>query len=201
MRKLVYHIATTLDGYIAKADGSIPGFLQEGEHVSDYFEQLKAYDTVLMGRQTYAMSFPAGLVAGQPSYPRMRNIVFSRSLELAPELPDTNPVLSMWQSLLGYEASSENAGSFELVRENSEDFVRQLKAEAGTAIYLCGGASLATELLKAGLIDELVLKVNPVLYGEGIKLFEDMPEPIVSELVDSKVYSNGVLLLTYLLKS
>lgn len=199
MRKLVYHIASTLDGYIAQADGSIPGFLQEGEHVTDYFEQLKGYDTVLMGRETYAMSFPAGLVPGQPSYPHMRNIVFSRSLELGSELPERNPVQEMWQQLLGYEPGPESAGSFELVRDNGDEFVRQLKAEDGTDIYLCGGAGLATGLMQAGLVDELLLKLNPVIYGQGIKLFETLPETVTARLLDSKVYANGVALLRYAL--
>jgi hypothetical protein len=45
-----------------------------------------------------------------------------------------------------------------------------LKAEAGKDIYLCGGADLATELFKKGLLDEVILKLNPVLLGSGIPL-------------------------------
>lgn len=198
MRKLVYHIASTLDGFIAKPDGSTPGFPMQGPHVDDYFAQLRGYDTVLMGRQTYAMGFPAGLVPGQPAYPGMRNIVVSASLQPVPNPPQGGPFRQMWLQMLGYEPGFEPSDSFELVRKDVVGFVRDLKAETeGGDIYLCGGGQLAGQLLSAGLLDELLLKLNPVIYGEGIRLFGDYTGVVASELSEKKLYDNGVALLRY----
>ncbi|PKL30446.1 MAG: dihydrofolate reductase, partial [Spirochaetae bacterium HGW-Spirochaetae-10] len=53
MRKLIYHVAVTVDGFIARKNGSVDGFLMQGDHVDAYLEHLKDYDTVVMGRRTY----------------------------------------------------------------------------------------------------------------------------------------------------
>ncbi len=54
MRKLIYFVATTLDGFIAHTNQTVSGFLNEGDHASEYFESLKNdFDTVVMGRKTY----------------------------------------------------------------------------------------------------------------------------------------------------
>ncbi len=82
MRKIVYHVGMTLDNYIAHEDGSIGGFsnFAEGEHVTEYLESLKAYDTVLMGRATYEFGYQYGLKPGQPAYPHMQHYIFSKTL-------------------------------------------------------------------------------------------------------------------------
>ena len=67
MRKLKYHVASTVDGFIAHEDHSIDGFVSEGEHVIDYLESLKHdYDIVLMGRRTYEFGFQFGVTSPIP---------------------------------------------------------------------------------------------------------------------------------------
>lgn len=50
MQQLVYHVATTLDGYIARPDGSAPGFPTSGDHVEAYQAELARYAAIVMGR-------------------------------------------------------------------------------------------------------------------------------------------------------
>jgi len=76
-----------------------------------------------------------------------------------------------------------------------------LKNQSGKDIYLCGGAELATMLFEEKLIDEVVLKLNPALFGSGISLLSKSAKPINLELTGSKVYENGVLLLHYRVKN
>ena len=174
MRKLKYHVATTLDGFIAHQDHTVGGFVSEGEHVTDYLNSLENdYDAVLMGRRTYEFGFQFGVT---DPYPRMKQYVLSRTMEKS---PDPN---------------------VELVSENVIDLVKNLKNEVGKDIYLCGGGELATTLLDEGLIDEIVLKVNPVLFGGGVPMFSDTIGQADLELISSKVYNNGVLLLQYRVK-
>ncbi len=88
----------------------------------------------------------------------------------------------------------------ELVSENVVDLVRELKEETGKAIYLFGGAHLAATLFAEGLIDEIILKLNPVVFGSGLPLFSGAVEQTDLELADSKTYGNGVVLLRYRVK-
>lgn len=175
MRKLKYHVASTIDGFIAHDDHTIDGFVAEGEHVTDYLESLRNdYDTVLMGRRTYEFGFQFGVTN---PYPWMKQYVLSRTMKRS---PDPN---------------------VELVSQNIIDFVRGLKEAAGKAIYLCGGADLAGRLIAEGMVDEIILKLNPVAFGSGIPLFSGAVKQIDMELTGSKVYASGVVLLNYRVKS
>jgi dihydrofolate reductase len=175
MRKLKYHVASTIDGFIAHKDHTVEGFLPEGEHVTDYLESLrKDYDAVLMGRRTYEFGLRFGVT---DPYPWMKQYVFSRTMG---RIPDAN---------------------VELVSENIIDFVRSLKGGAGKDIYLCGGSELAGTLFAEDLIDEIILKLNPVSFGSGVPLFSGATKRTALELAGSKVYGNGVVLLRYLVKS
>ena len=174
MRKLKYHVALTLDGFIAHTDHTVHGFLEEGEHVTDYFASLKNdYDIVLMGRRTYEFGFQFGVTN---PYPWLRQYVISHSMDKSPD------------------------ANVELISDNIFEFVRKLKGERGKDIYLCGGANLAARLLEQVLIDEIVVKLNPVVFGTGIPLFSETSKQVALELSSSKVYENGVMLLNYRVK-
>lgn len=171
MRKLKYHVASSVDGFIAQLDHTIDGFVPEGEHVTDYLDSLRHdYDVVLMGRRTYEFGLRFGVTN---PYPWMKQYVISSTMEKS---PDPN---------------------VELVTQNVSGLVRDLKSGAGKDIYLCGGAELAASLFAEGLIDEVILKLNPLLLGAGIPLFTGPIRQTDLELTGSKVYGNGVVLLRY----
>lgn len=174
MRKLKYHVATTLDGFIAHEDHTVGGFVEEGEHVTEYLDSLKTdYDVVLMGRRTYEFGFQFGVTN---PYPWMKQYVLSRTMVTS---PDPN---------------------VELVSEDFVDLVIELKQGTGKDIYLCGGGELATALVAEDLIDEIILKVNPVFFGKGVPLFSKTISQIDLELISNKSYKSGVLLLRYRVK-
>ncbi|MCG8480782.1 MAG: dihydrofolate reductase family protein [Spirochaetales bacterium] len=173
MKKLIYHIATSVDGFIADTGGSVNGFLMEGEHADDFKQSLSAYDTVVMGRKTYEFAFLFGLKPGEPAYPGLKHYIIS--------------------SWLRFESNDQVVS----VPTDGVGCVRALKEEPGKHIWLCGGGHLAGSLLRAGLIDELILKVNPILLGDGIKLFEGGPAQSRWNLQETNTYRNGVVLQRY----
>jgi dihydrofolate reductase len=73
--------------------------------------------------------------------------------------------------------------------------VRSLKRRDGRNIWLCGGAKLAATLVDE--IDELVLKINPVILGSGIPLFRRDELPVDVELVDARTFDGGVAIYRY----
>lgn len=163
MRKLVYYVAVTLDGFIASPDSSDPSdseFFPITEDlikfiVEHYPETLPAparaamgitapgehFDTVLEGRNSYEIGVVAGL---RDAYPHLRHLVFSKSL-------------------------GSVGDDIEVVTDYGLQRVRELKAEQGKDLWLVGGGTLAHSLLPE--IDRLVLKLNPSIIGAGIPLF------------------------------
>jgi dihydrofolate reductase len=178
MRKLIYHVGTTLDNFICQEDRSISGFLADGDHIPDYLESLKNYDTVLMGKSTYEFGYGFGLKPGIAPYPAMKNYVFSQSIEIDAPIDER----------------------LTIVRGDSVSFIKGLKNTEGKPIYLCGGGIFASSLLDNGLIDSLIIKLNPVLLGSGIRLSERSTRQVDLTLTDTKVYNSGVVLLTYAIK-
>jgi dihydrofolate reductase len=194
MRQIKYYVACTVDRFIAHPDGTHDGFLMEGEHFTDLITTFpetfpaqfrdilsisgenKCFDTVLMGRRTYEVGLKVGI--GNP-YPQMQQCVFSRTLSA------------------NLDAVEEDR-NVKLISTDPVAVVQDLKQQQGKDIWLCGGGDLATTLFSE--IDELILKVNPLLLGAGIPLFAGIFKQTVLELTNSKIYNNGFMLLHYRLK-
>lgn len=189
MRSLTYLVAATIDGYIAGPDRADPTgtiFPVEGDHieaiVTDYPEIISAhvrtmlgidppnvrFDTILEGRGSYQIGLDANITN---AYPHLRHIVFSRSL---PEQVDP---------------------SVEIVSTDPVAAVQQLKRDNGIGIWLCGGGQLA-HILRSE-IDELIVKLNPVVIGSGVPLFAGSFDLQRYTLTQSHTYRSGVVLLTY----
>lgn len=173
MRDVVYLVAASLDGSIARADGSLDCFPTEGEHADDCLNSLNAFDDVLMGRRTYEVGLAQGVTN---PYPRMKSWVFSRTMRESPH---------------------ENV---RIISGHAVEFVADLKNKPGRDIYLCGGSELAATLLEADLVDRVEVKLNPLLIGAGIPLFARVAQPLPLEIVRHRVYSSGVALLSYRVK-
>ncbi|AUY48795.1 dihydrofolate reductase family protein [Streptomyces sp. CB01881] len=188
MRKLTYFVGASIDGFIAAPDGGFDFLMPyvEGEFLehltTEYADTLPTpgraafgvadvpvsrFDTVLMGRGTYAVGLPLGLTN---PYAHLRQIVFSRTL--------TSPDPAV-----------------EVTGEDPLTLVRKLKQEDGLGIWLCGGAELAGQLLPE--VDELIVKQAPVVAGQGVPLFRADFAPHGFTLADCRPFENGIVVLTY----
>ncbi|MFC9550834.1 dihydrofolate reductase family protein [Rhodococcus sp. NPDC056960] len=189
MRKLVYYVAGTIDGFIAGSDGADPTgaiFEVDGDHmpvmIAEYPETVpthmraplgidapnRHFDTVLMGRSTYQPGLDLGVTS---PYAHLRQCVFSTTITESPD-PDV-----------------------EIVSGDPIEKVRELKQEDGKDIWLCGGGKLAAAVEPE--IDELRIKLNPVAIGTGIPLFDGEFAPQRFRLADSRAFESGMIFLTY----
>lgn len=185
MRHLVYYVATSLDGFIAGPKGETDAFPVDPETLGDLFTRYPEtcpahlrdalgvtgeparFDTVVMGAATHRPALEAGLSS---AYPHLDQHVVTHG-----ELPEDPTVTRISGDVVGA--------------------VRELKDGAGGDIWLCGGADLAGQLVD--LVDELQLKVNPVLLGDGIPLTRLGYAPSRWQLVAAETLPGGVLLTTY----
>ncbi|MER7796534.1 dihydrofolate reductase family protein [Microbacterium sp. NPDC096154] len=185
MRELVYYVAVSLDGCIAAPDGGFDAFLVEGDHAPVLFEEygdaIPAHVLSALGLQPPAARFDTvvlgwnsllpGLKIGVDSpYPHLRQYVASRTArQVAPDVTLTSDPVAT---------------------------VRELKAEEGLDIWLCGGGELAGALIDE--VDRLVLKRNPFAFGSGIPLFGHAPyESRRFDLVSVRPFQSGVVVEEY----
>lgn len=141
-RKVVVHIATSADGYIARPDGDLEWLTSRPAPKGFYGlnEFMRSIDTTLLGRKTYEVSRRMGATFDSQN----RHIVFSRH---AP--PADAP--------LGVEFVNGAIGPF----------VSHLREQPGKDIWLMGGGDLIASFLDAQAIDEFVISVVPVFFGMG----------------------------------
>jgi len=173
MQKIVYYVASSLDGYISGHNEDISKFAPGGPGVEKYVSDLQDFETVIMGRKTYEFGYKFGLTPGQPAYPHMMHHIFSDTLKI------------------------ENLAENVRIEQRSIERVQEIKAEAKTDIYLCGGGQFAGWLLDNDLIDVLKLKLNPILLGGGIPLFGNSKSSRVGHLVEKESFDDDLLILTY----
>jgi dihydrofolate reductase len=126
-----------------------------------------------MGAQTYEFGYQFGMKPGDAGYKGIKHYVFSRSMN--------------------FPSNAE----VEFVKTDAVEYVRHLKKQPDKKLWLCGGGSFAGTMLDNGLIDELILKVNPSLLGDGVRLFGNSKRQVKLELLDLKRYTSGVFLSTY----
>ena len=142
MPKVIFYVAATLDGFIARMDGRVD-FLEryeKGDIDTGFNAFFSTIDTVVMGSKTYLQSLGFGFWA----YGTTPVHVFTKKT-----LPTPNNTVHL------------NSG-------NPKELLATLP---GKRVWLVGGSLLAASFLKEGLIDEIILTVAPLLIGNGIPLF------------------------------
>jgi len=185
VRTLTYYIGTTLDGSIAGPAGEAEFFPVSADHVAHMVEQ---YPEVL---PTHVR---AGLGVHDRPNRRFDTIVMGWDTYVpALDAGITSPYAHLRQVVASRTRTPEDPAV-----EHTADAlatVRELKAQDGLGIYLAGGGRLATEV--ADEIDELIVKVYPVLAGDGIRLFGGPFSPRSFTLTGSVVLESGAVVLSY----
>lgn len=182
MARLIYSAIASLDGYVADENGQFDWAAPDAEVHRFVNELERAIGTYLYGRRMYdTMVYweTADSVDGQTSV----------SLDFA----------QIWQSAekMVYSRSLETARSARtrVVRDFDPDAIRLLKTQAARDLTV-GGAELAAQALRAGLVDECQLFLAPVLVGGGTRALPDGIRQRL-ELLDERRFAGGMVFLRY----
>ena len=169
MRRVRYHVATSLDGFIAGPKGEADWIITDPD--IDFGALYKQFDTALIGRRTFEAMARGKKKAG--ALPGLRTLVFSRTLRQRDHRKVT------------------------IVGADAEETVAALRAESGKDIWLFGGGLLFRSLLDVGLVDTVEVAVIPVLLGGGIPLVPPPAKQTKLKLTEHKVYKTGIVSLKY----
>ena len=179
MRKVVASELVSLDGVMESPEKW--SFRFHNDEMAEANEAGMAQaDAMLLGRVTYqefASYWPYQNSADQPFTDYLNNtlkFVISTTLEEPLE----------WQNST-------------LIKGNVAEEIAKLKQQPGKNIGIVGSATLVRSLLGDNLLDELSLIVHPIVVGSGRRLFEEGGDQKELKLVDSRVFSTGVVYLTY----
>ncbi|MGG4446483.1 dihydrofolate reductase family protein [Brevibacillus porteri] len=177
-RRLILDLAVTLDGFIEGKNGEIDWCIMDAEMGFVHF--LHQIDTILYGRKSYDLW-------GQ----------------FSPEMEHTDKEKEIWglvHSKEKYVFSKTQKGTDHkaiFINDHILEVVNQLKNKPGKDIWLYGGASLITTFIHLELVDEFRLSVHPVILGEGKPLFMDIKQRVNLSLVNTKIFSSGVVQFIY----
>ncbi len=173
MRKIVLYIAMSLDGYIADKSGGVGWLGGDGsdpENCGSYPEFIDTVDTVILGHTTY------------------QQIITELS-------PDRWPYEGMQSYVLTHH-KQEDQNEIHFVDTPMAALLAKLKQQDGKDIWLCGGADIIDQALKANIVDELAISILPTLLGNGIRLFRTNEIPKSLTLISHRSY-NGIVDLVY----
>jgi dihydrofolate reductase len=170
MRKVVLGLGISLDGYIARLDGSVDFlFMPKDYSMAPFF---KTIDTAIMGRKTYEVGLKMGGAGA-----------FGGS--------------SMIYYVMSHSQPAGERGGVIFTKQPPAELIAQIRKGRGKNIWHMGGGELAREFLKVDLVDEIYLGIVPVLLGEGLPLFPSGFPQRNFALLENKTYSRGLIALKY----
>jgi dihydrofolate reductase len=182
VRKLIYSMGVSLDGFIAGPDGDIDWSAPDEELHRFHNQQARGTGAHLYGRRLYEVMTYWETADENPSLPEYE-------LEFARIWKDT-PKIVFSKTLEKVE------GNASLVRDSVAEEVAKLKELPGKDLAV-GGAGLASTFMKLGLIDEYRLFISPVVLGGGTPYFPALDERITLELVETQTFGSRVVYVRY----
>jgi dihydrofolate reductase len=174
MGKTILYIGISFDGYVAGPNDETDWMDPYGEVEYGFEGFLNTVGAIIMGHRSYEIGLERGWFS-QFDYG-------SPIIVVAREVPS--------------EVSQD--ANFTFVTEGTEAALARAKEIAGDKnIYIHGGANLAVQYLRAGLIDEMTVGVMPIILGDGIRLFEKVDKRIDLKLLDNQSYDKSLVMLRY----
>jgi dihydrofolate reductase len=164
-------IGTSLDGFIARRNGSFDFLPAGGGEPHGYDEFIAGIDALVIGRNTFetVLAFP------EWPYGKKRVVVLS-----------SQPI----------DFSSVRKGAVEQMSGDPAEIVAKLTATGAYNLYIDGGITIQ-RFLRAGLVQRLIITRVPVLIGDGIPLFGALPRDVKLRHISTQPYASGLVKSEY----
>jgi dihydrofolate reductase len=180
MRKLIFQMALSLDGFYEGPKGELDWHLVDEEFYTDVYEMFENLDGEIMGRKIYET-----MAAYWPTETALKE----------------DPVTAKWMnSMRKYVVSRtlktvtwENSS---LLQGDAEEAITRLKAQPGKDLGI-GGSDLIASLRNPKLIDEYRFLIVPVILGAGKPIFQGIRKRLNLKLISTKTYKSGMTGLYY----
>ncbi|MFL6320694.1 MAG: dihydrofolate reductase family protein [Nitrososphaeraceae archaeon] len=187
MRKLKLQVQMSIDGHIARPNGEMDWMVRNEDDdklKNRIFELTESADTIILGRKMTDgfVSYWSDIMMTKPD---------DSFYELAKKLIET-PKVVFTKTLKKSQWVNTTLATGDLTDE-----IMRLKSESGKDIVVYGGASFDSSLIKAGLIDEFHLFINPAAIGSGMAIFKDLHEIQKFAMVKSTPFDCGIVELHY----
>jgi dihydrofolate reductase len=183
MRRVKLQIQQTVNGYVAGPNGELDWMVWDWDsELQDYVGALTdSIDTILMGRKmTTGFCSHWESIAEDPENPEYESA--RRFVEL-PKIVFSQTVKNLkWKNVT-------------VAKMDLKDEVARLKSQEGKDLMVYGGATFVSNLIKEQLIDDYYLFVNPVAIKNGLTIFGNISEKLHFDLVDTKSFRCGIVLL------
>jgi dihydrofolate reductase len=182
MRKVIYSMGVSLDGFIAGPDGEIDWSAPDEELHRFHNQQTRELGAHFCGRRLY------------------ETMVYWETADQNPSAGEPELEFArIWQDLpkIVFSTTLEKVeGNARLVRDGVAEEVAKLKEQPGNDLAV-GGAGLASTFARLGLIDEYRLFVSPVVLGGGTPYFPALDDRVDLELVETRTFGSRVVYLRY----
>ncbi len=182
MRKISAFVFTSLNGYYKGLNEDISWHKHGEEEMKFSEEGANSGSILLFGRVTYemmsgfwpspmALEMMPGVAAGMNN---SEKIVYSRTLKQA------------------------NWNNTSIISDDIINETKKLKEKPGNDMTILGSGSIVSQFSEAGLIDELQIMIDPVAIAKGTALFENINQTLTFQLVSTRTFKSGVILLNYI---
>jgi dihydrofolate reductase len=182
MRKVIYSMGVSLDGFIAGPGGEIDWSAPDEELHRFHNEQTRELGAHFCGRRLYEEMLYWETADQNPSAAEPE-LEFARIWQDLPKIVFSNTLEKV-------------EGNARLATDGVAEEVAKLKEQPGKDLAV-GGAGLASTFAKLGLIDEYRLFVSPVVLGGGTPYFPALEERIGLELAETRTFGSRVVYLRY----
>ncbi len=171
MSKSILYIATSLDGFVAGPDDGISWLFRYNDVDYEFDEFFSGIGAVIQGRRTYDIEVRNGW-----------------------RMPTPVPTFVM-----SHRAPERKPARTDVVftSEDIEEVLKKAKGMTGKDIWIEGGADVAQQFLRRGLVDEIILSIVPLILGDGIRLFGKTDSPIELQLRGTRTFDKGLVQLFY----
>ncbi len=173
MRKIIFNLAMSIDGYIADNEGGFAWIKGDGDNhkntknTYDFVAFLNSVDTIIMGAKAY---------------------------EDCPK--ETLESFSNKKIIVATSRKLHGAENVEFINGEITSIINDLKQKEGKDIWLFGGGAVIDPFIKQNIIDEYILGIIPTILGSGRRLFFD-DNPMINLHLDDYYITEGITIIKY----